>query len=100
MYDLDGNGELDLDEMTKIVQDIYTMQKVYAKLGAEYEKPEKSAVETAKVKFLPYFNFLLVCLAVKWEKYSGCSPAPAVNKGSPEELLDVSMNTYSQRSRP
>jgi len=48
MYDLDGNGELDLDEMTKIVQDIYTMQKVYAKLGAEYEKPEKSAVETAK----------------------------------------------------
>ena len=58
MYDLDGNGELDLDEMTKIVQDIYTMQKVYAKLGAEYEKPEKSAVETAKVKFLlPYFNF-------------------------------------------
>ena len=57
MYDLDGNGELDLDEMTKIVQDIYTMQKVYAKLGAEYEKPEKSAVETAKVKFPPYFNF-------------------------------------------
>ena len=50
MYDLDGNGELDLDEMTKIVQDIYTMQKVYAKLGAEYEKPEKSAVETAKVR--------------------------------------------------
>ena len=48
MYDLDGNGELDLDEMTQIVQDIYAMQRVYAKLGAKFEKPEMSAEQTAK----------------------------------------------------
>ena len=48
MYDLDGNGELDLDEMIKIVEDIYAMQRVYAKLGAKIEKPTKSAEATAK----------------------------------------------------
>lgn len=48
MYDIDGNGELDLDEMIKIVQDIYAMQRVYSKLGANIEKPTKSAEELAE----------------------------------------------------
>ena len=51
MYDLDGNGELDLEEMTEIVKDIYAMQRVYAKLGANIEKPEMSAEQTAKLIF-------------------------------------------------
>ena len=48
MYDLDGNGELDLDEMIKIVEDIYAMQRVYSKLGANNANPTKTAEETAK----------------------------------------------------
>ena len=52
MYDLDGNGELDLEEMIKIVEDIYAMQRVYSKLGANNEKPTKSAEDTAKDIFL------------------------------------------------
>ena len=51
MYDLDGNGELDVDEMIKIVQDIYAMQRVYSKLGANIERPTESAEETAKQIF-------------------------------------------------
>ena len=47
MYDLDGNGELDLQEMIKIVEDIYTMQRVYSKLGANIEKPTQTAEEMA-----------------------------------------------------
>ena len=47
MYDLDGNGELDLEEMIKIVEDIYTMQRVYSKLGANIEKPTQTAEEMA-----------------------------------------------------
>jgi Ca2+-binding EF-hand superfamily protein len=47
MYDLDGNGELDLDEMIKIVEDIYAMQRVYSKLGANNAKPTKTAEEQA-----------------------------------------------------
>ena len=44
MYDLDGNGELDLDEIHKIVEDIYARP---CKLGAKIEKPTKSAEATA-----------------------------------------------------
>ena len=47
MYDLDGNGGLDLDEMIKIVEDIYAMQRVYSKLGANNAKPTKTAEEQA-----------------------------------------------------
>ena len=43
MYDLDGNGELDLDEMTKIVEDIYTKHQAYFKLGASTMIPTMSA---------------------------------------------------------
>ena len=52
MYDLDGNGELDVYEMTKIIEDIYAMQRVYSKLGANNEKPTKTAEEMAKGHFL------------------------------------------------
>ena len=39
MYDVDGNGVIDQDEMTKIVQAIYDM------LGAGATKPTDSAEE-------------------------------------------------------
>ena len=42
MYDVDGNGVIDQDEMTKIVQAIYDM------LGAGATKPTDSAEERAK----------------------------------------------------
>ncbi|CAB4063832.1 Neuronal calcium sensor 2 [Lepeophtheirus salmonis] len=42
MYDVDGNGVIDLEEMTKIVQAIYDM------LGAGATKPTDSAEERAK----------------------------------------------------
>merc|ERR1711993_210222 len=42
MYDVDGNGVIDQDEMTKIVQAIYDM------LGAGATKPTDSAEECAK----------------------------------------------------
>ena len=48
MYDLDGSGELEIDEVIKIVEDVFTMQRVYSKLGAGTSKPRKSAEETAK----------------------------------------------------
>ena len=34
--------------MVKIVEDVFTMQQVYSKLGAGNSKPRKSAEETAK----------------------------------------------------
>ena len=42
MYDVDGNGVIDLEEMTKIVQAIYDM------LGAGAVKPTYTAEERAK----------------------------------------------------
>ena len=45
MYDVDGNGVIDQDEMTKIVQAIYDM------LGAGATKPTDSAEERAKKIF-------------------------------------------------
>ena len=42
MYDVDGNGVIDLEEMTKIVQAIYDM------LGAGATRPTDSAEERAK----------------------------------------------------
>ena len=42
MYDVDGNGVIDQDEMTKIVQAIYDM------LGAGAVKPTDTAEERAK----------------------------------------------------
>ena len=42
MYDVDGNGVIDLEEMTKIVQAIYDM------LGAGAVKPTDTAEERAK----------------------------------------------------
>ena len=42
MYDVDGNGVIDQEEMTKIVQAIYDM------LGAGATKPTDSAEERAK----------------------------------------------------
>ena len=42
MYDVDGNGVIDQDEMTKIVQAIYDM------LGAGATKPTDSAEDRAK----------------------------------------------------
>ena len=45
MYDVDGNGVIDLEEMTKIVQAIYDM------LGAGAVKPADTAEERAKNVF-------------------------------------------------
>ena len=42
MYDVDGNGVIDQDEMTKIVQAIYDM------LGAGAVKPTDTAEERAR----------------------------------------------------
>ena len=42
MYDVDGNGVIDQDEMSKIVQAIYDM------LGAGSAKPQDTAEERAK----------------------------------------------------
>ena len=42
MYDVDGNGVIDQEEMTKIVQAIYDM------LGAGATRPPDSAEERAK----------------------------------------------------
>ena len=42
MYDVDGNGVIDQEEMTKIVQAIYDM------LGAGATRPTDSAEERAK----------------------------------------------------
>ena len=49
MYDVDGNGVIDQEEMTKIVQAIYDM------LGAGATKPTDSAEASA---ILPRTNFL------------------------------------------
>ena len=51
MYDVDGNGVIDQDEMTKIVQAIYDM------LGAGATKPTDSAEDRAKNIFR-YINRL------------------------------------------
>ena len=48
MYDVDGNGVIDQDEMTKIVQAIYDM------LGAGAVKPTDTAEERAKNIFNRY----------------------------------------------
>ena len=45
MYDVDGNGVIDQDEMSKIVQAIYDM------LGAGSVKPTDTAEERAKNVF-------------------------------------------------
>ena len=48
MYDVDGNGVIDQDEMTKIVQAIYDM------LGSGGKKPTDTAEERAKNIFARY----------------------------------------------
>ena len=50
MYDVDGNGVIDLEEMTKIVQAIYDM------LGAGAVKPTDTAEERAKNIFNRFVN--------------------------------------------
>lgn len=51
MYDVDGNGVIDLEEMTKIVQAIYDM------LGAGAVKPTDTAEERAKNIFNRFVFF-------------------------------------------
>jgi Ca2+-binding EF-hand superfamily protein len=53
MYDVDGNGVIDQDEMTKIVQAIYDM------LGAGAVKPTDTAEERAKNIFNRYVQTVL-----------------------------------------
>ena len=55
MYDVDGNGVIDLEEMTKIVQAIYDM------LGAGAVKPTDTAEERAKNIF-NRFVFLMMLI--------------------------------------
>merc|ERR1711892_731914 len=45
MYDVDGNGWIDLVEMTKIVRSIYKMMGPNQALVDQYETPEKRAEE-------------------------------------------------------
>ena len=52
MYDVDGNGVIDLEEMTKIVQAIYDM------LGAGAVKPTDTAEERAKNIFNRWLSTL------------------------------------------
>ena len=54
MYDVDGNGVIDQDEMTKIVQAIYDM------LGAGAVKPTDTAEERAKNIFNRSNNFIKI----------------------------------------
>ena len=66
MYDVDGNGVIDLEEMTKIVQAIYDM------LGAGATRPTDSAEERAKNIFSRMDEgrtakrFMTCRLAVQW----------------------------------
>jgi len=53
MYDVDGNGVIDQEEMTKIVQAIYDM------LGAGATKPTDSAEERAKNIFSRYYIYII-----------------------------------------
>ena len=53
MYDVDGNGVIDQEEMTKIVQAIYDM------LGAGAVKPTDTAEERAKNIFNRFSRKLL-----------------------------------------
>ena len=55
MYDVDGNGVIDQDEMTKIVQAIYDM------LGAGATKPTDSAEERYKHGWFDLHCTLLFC---------------------------------------
>ena len=61
MYDVDGNGVIDQDEMMKIVQAIYDM------LGAGAVKPQDTAEERSKNIFARYlFNiFFQICTFIK-----------------------------------
>ena len=43
MYDVDGNGWIDLGEMTKIVKSIYKMMGPNQALMDQFESPEKRA---------------------------------------------------------
>ena len=58
MYDVDGNGVIDLEEMTKIVQAIYDM------LGAGAVKPTDTAEERAKNIFTRWVSGACTGLAV------------------------------------
>ena len=63
MYDVDGNGVIDLEEMTKIVQAIYDM------LGAGAVKPTDTAEERAKNIFTRWASGACTDgLAVLWGK--------------------------------
>ena len=43
MYDVDGNGWIDLEEMTKIVKSIYTMMGPNSPICSLTDTPEKRA---------------------------------------------------------
>ena len=58
MYDVDGNGVIDLEEMTKIVQAIYDM------LGAGAVKPTDTAEERAKNIFNRFVNIFEIELII------------------------------------
>ena len=59
MYDVDGNGVIDQEEMTKIVQAIYDM------LGAGAVKPTDTAEERAKNIFNRWEIFTLISLTAE-----------------------------------
>ena len=59
MYDVDGNGVIDQEEMTKIVQAIYDM------LGAGAVKPTDTAEERAKNIFNRWEMFTLISLTAE-----------------------------------
>ena len=59
MYDVDGNGVIDQEEMTKIVQAIYDM------LGAGAVKPTDTAEERAKNIFNRWEMFTLISLTTE-----------------------------------
>ena len=69
MYDVDGNGVIDQDEMTKIIQvssslfyklerNIKIFQAIYDMLGTGAVKPKDTAEERAKNVFMRFVALL------------------------------------------
>ena len=64
MYDLDSNGKLDLEEMTKIVVDIYVMQLGYSMIGVVTTTAKKifSQMDKNGDGYLSEDEFVMGCL--------------------------------------